>query len=100
MGEWQPIETAPKDGTPILLWRKPSGHPSVKWATIIPAAWVCFVDEDEIEEGFATPDEPFFDAYSRDAYQAAMNDDDHYLVTSATHWMPLPDPPLSLSGEE
>lgn len=31
MSEWQPIETAPKDGTIILLWYKAIGHEMAFW---------------------------------------------------------------------
>lgn len=33
MSDWQPIETAPKDGTPVLLWVIPeNGHAQVRSA--------------------------------------------------------------------
>lgn len=31
MSEWQPIETAPKDGTRILAIAPPDGHQIVAW---------------------------------------------------------------------
>lgn len=94
MMEWQDIESAPRDGTPILLYRPASQSPNSRWATIILAAWVRFDGEDdEVEEGFASPNEPFFDGYSRSVYQEAIDADEHYLINSATHWLPLPPPP-------
>lgn len=73
--EWQPIETAPKDGTQILIW--------------ISAAWtraqvrlVHWYDEwGNWQEG-ADPD-PLTDEYCG--------------IGSAvpTHWMPLPNPPVT-----
>jgi len=68
MTDWQPIETAPRDGTPVLLGRFHAGDPcdgriSVDW-------W-----RSGGKYGFVGFGE--FNA--------------HYWP--ATHWMPLPDPP-------
>ena len=85
--EWQPIETAPKDGSNILLlaygmaieaWYSPgewSDDTPVSPAEYSGAAWVAFDDavQFEVEEG-AGPDCSDF----------------HGPVT---HWMPLPAPP-------
>lgn len=67
MAEWQPIETAPKDGTSILVWpywsdEKPA---QVQWRDMkrTPGRW-------EISTSYF-------------CYGA-----------NPTHWMPLPEPPV------
>lgn len=73
MGEWQPIETAPRDGTRILLFCPPD-HMGVN-------AWFTFPEPDtdtgEDMSGFYECAE-CFDA----------------ATTRATHWMPLPPRPM------
>ena len=62
MTDWQPIETAPKDGTPILAY--------------------CQFTEDSCDI---------------DNYWISEWDDYHGVFTpysGATHWQPLPDPPV------
>jgi len=77
--EWQPIETAPRDGTLVLLygpceWDKYVTKDSPK--III----VGFYDEYDYSE-----DSPFaWLSYTSNPYQ------DRIL---ATHWLPLPNPP-------
>jgi hypothetical protein len=61
---WQPIETAPKDGTEMLLYSPVDG---VKSSHFEGGVW----------QGF-----PWRSPISRD-FQAAK----------PTHWMPLPEPP-------
>lgn len=73
MSDWQPIDTAPKDGTQILVWpywssRSPT---QVYWRDLQrkPGRW-------EI-----TPS--------------------HYCAgADPTHWMPLPAPPIPSSQEQ
>ena len=65
---WQPIETAPKDGQPILLSRPmaPLGDDDY-------AVFICV-------------------AYESNGHW--FRDKDSELVSfTPTHWMPLPDPP-------
>lgn len=73
MSEWQPIETAPKDGTEILVWAK-EGRRCARW---VPgnhrhkqgwADWIEDADEDYLSE---------------------------IVYLHPTDWMPLPDPPTS-----
>jgi hypothetical protein len=71
VSEWQPIETAPKDGTPVLcFWRNQYGgkdgwavaefgEPTDKWAE------ACWHEQGNTENRFGEPD----------------------------FWMPLPEPP-------
>lgn len=66
MSEWQPIETAPKDGRHIIGW---------------------FGDSDEkyAESVF------WFDVAGRQAWLWTRDCDEPELPP--THWMPLPEPP-------
>jgi len=72
MSNWQPIETAPKDGTPILLALR------APWSRIALARW--FEPWRNWQEGEHLPD---------------PNIDDFCGIGSAvpTHWQPLPAPP-------
>ena len=67
MSEWQPIETAPKDGEDLLLWWEEDVAIGCWWLfhpNVHPPRWV-----DSREDAGVTHDpEP-------------------------THWMPLPEPP-------
>lgn len=63
MTDWQPIETAPKDGSWIIVT---STHNQYYRAAIM------------------------WDDYWQDCNEA---NHDSFMDKSATHWMPLPDPP-------
>lgn len=75
--EWQPIETAPKDGSKILVWA--DGY---EWPEI-----VCFEkydDETAIEAG-----EPGYWRYAEELIANVADVEPDML----THWMPLPAAP-------
>lgn len=72
MSEWRPIETAPKDGTPVLLWV--GVGMSEPWAQT--ARWV-----NEPESGWSG----WVDTY------------EGFDLAEPTHWMPLPAPPSPLA---
>lgn len=86
MIQWQPIETAPRDGTEIILAIKGAGHPS-HWVHI---GWW--------NEGDSFPWR-FIDTFSLEPNGCCDNEsDDRTPVNGAkeesvTHWMPLPTPP-------
>lgn len=74
MSEWQPIETAPRDGTEFIAL-SPKGVSRCKWAD---------VDWDEhplgrVYKWWINPDDEFW-----------FEDGPH---DAPTHWMPLPNPP-------
>jgi hypothetical protein len=73
---WQLIETAPKDGTFVLVaWTH------AKRYDVAAAKW-CFKDPDS--DGWHDED------------GGAWFDDDDEECNPPTHWMPLPEPPQSV----
>lgn len=67
---WRPIETAPKDGTDVLLFRRLPWDPMPR----------------PIVAGYFGTTE--------DCGWAAYDDPDKWIDGEVTHWMPLPEPPL------
>lgn len=74
MSEWQPISTAPKDGTAILVFGRLSDHPD---------DMVRFPDN-----GIYTA---YFDAIDRAFCASAATWTGPFI--NATHWQSLPTPP-------
>lgn len=66
MSEWRPIETAPKDGTDILVCVRDTD--------------ICLVVD-------------WDDEASRPGWNWATLDGPHYHENLFSHWMPLPAPP-------
>lgn len=65
MTDWQPIETAPRDGTSVLLaWRGSVDH-----------GWYVNLDSENAESYWV---------YSCEGFRA---------IEEPTHWMPWPEPP-------
>ena len=85
-GEWQPIDTAPKDGTEILAWRHDCGILLVKWSCA--AEWLTEIDIEEQEwTSDAAEAEDWFVA---DFYVGSRLEGSEV----PTHWMPLPAEPI------
>lgn len=74
MKEWQPIETAPKDGTELLLYERRER----------------LIDDDFIEVDYV-----FTGWWNKESYINACWECLEYDAFShnPTHWMPLPKPP-------
>lgn len=84
---WQPIETAPKDGTQIDIWVEPDAGsihgPSHYKAHRQANAFWC--DRD--------PTDPFDKTGSEGWWCRLADKFAHEMSWKATHWMPLPEPP-------
>jgi hypothetical protein len=72
---WQPIETAPKDGTHVLLWEEYSTDPFVGYWLY--GKWSASHEHVDAEGGW-------------DGATVIDN-----IQCDVTHWMPLPPPPSS-----
>ncbi len=70
--EWQPIETAPKDGGTIMAWGRYNSEPvPVRWGR---KGWEAIWDGwQECQSDFGT---------------------EYRIPDPLSHWMPLPEPPL------
>lgn len=75
MTKWNPIETAPKDGTKILGY----GLCEYTWQSIEESEKIIFIAYYNSNWG----KEWYFD----------IDNEDGTPIAHLTHWMPLPDPP-------
>jgi|688.fasta_scaffold26788_7 hypothetical protein len=71
--QWQPIETAPKDGLAVLLWPYQPGDVFAGRAM------------EEVVLGYRTMDEEWYNPEQRETFEP-------------THWMPLPEPPEDIQS--
>lgn len=78
VSEWQPIETAPKDGTRIL---------ATNGSRVFIAYWI----ENASVNPTEGPEEPHWIEFECEDYWYSV----HLFGSAApTHWMPLPAPPV------
>lgn len=93
MTEWQPIETAPKDGTEILAFGMGvEGEPVVMWDDSkprIPMWRVIHWKETWYDDYAEQPD----GSYRKDRKQGFAYWGPNPQQFRPTHWMPLPTPP-------
>ena len=78
---WQPIETAPKDGSQILLTN----------GVDVAQGW--WVNEEQFIEEIRDIDGRHVDQIESDGFTDWL-DCEGGMNPSPTHWMPLPPPPL------
>lgn len=100
MGEWQPIETAPKDGRVVLLGVDygRGGHDQVRcafWEESRRERWVLKDKDTQVRDGW-TDTSHWHVFVSVDSGCDEWADADQEVFVRAfdpTHWQPLPEPP-------
>lgn len=80
--QWQPIETAPKDGTEIIVFH-PEGGVCAAFCPADGFAWHCMDGENTVQGKLSRQSIPRMTSF----------------VEPPTHWMPLPLPPAPPQGE-
>lgn len=90
--DWQPIETAPKDGREILVWRDDCGILLARWTS--PAE---FLTDAECEQSGMTDD----DLHKEDWFYADFISGGRMEGAEApTKWMKMPEPPAASLSKE
>lgn len=94
--QWQPIASAPRDGTWIAGWRRIA--PPFRGNPLVFVRWFDFDDE----PGWAWPAVPY-DPWTLEGQELAiknMEEGDWFASDDFTHWMPLPMPPSDAAMEK
>lgn len=81
--DWQPIETAPRDGTVIDVWREDGGRDTVFWGK---PSHSCGEAESYCDSDWHSIRAPGWVCNTFDEFIGRKHN-------PFTHWMPLPAPP-------
>lgn len=92
MTDWQPIETAPKDGKRLLLARAGSEEDGEGFATM---GW--WMDAEPDGSDFMGHDAGWVDVDYGDFFPGRSFGNPQYFreARTPTHWMPMPAPPVN-----
>ena len=107
MTDWQPIETAPKDGTVIDLWMVDEAGegkriPNAYWVENYSDSWTVYAEDGSHKTEWIKRDgwfAPGFDYDGQDGFcdypkrYNAHPRQQKWIWSLPTHWMPLPAPP-------
>lgn len=83
MTDWQPIETAPRDGTEFLAFDSTTGKMDVCTMESYPSEWYAVPVQYDSEYG----------PLNGEFYGDIVGSDGRTAASRIVHWMPLPEPP-------
>jgi hypothetical protein len=58
VSRWQPINTAPRDGTPVDLWHKSGFRMTEPWWDRDDKVWSCAMGNDQFTHWMPVPESP------------------------------------------